>query len=111
MFPRLDQPRKDKDYHVAWGRAILKSSITDEWSMKYRVMAECYKFFQSGSSGELTNFLQKSADGQDMPAIWLTMSSLKSKIELLVGQLEERGYEIRVRALNKEAVSRKLEEK
>jgi len=111
MFPRLDSSKKDKDYHVAWGRAILTSSITDDWSMKYRVMAECYKFFQSGSSGELTSFLQKAADGSDMPAMWLTMSSLKSKIEVLVGELEERGYDIRVRALNKEATSRKLDEK
>lgn len=110
-FPRLDQKVKDKDYHLSWGRAILQSSITDNWSMKYRVMQECYKFFNSGSSGELTNFLQKAEDGAALPALWLTISSLKSKIECLIGELEERGYDIRVRALSREAISRKLEEK
>jgi hypothetical protein len=111
MFPRLDASRKDRSYHLDWAKAILTSSITDNWSFSYRVMAESYKFFNSGSSGELAGFLQKAEDGQDLPAMWLTMSPLKSKIETLIGELEERGYEIRVRGLNKEIVSRKMEEK
>ena len=111
MFPRIDTPKKDLIYHRQWAKSILTSSITDNWSLRYRVMAEAYKFFLSGSSGELTNFLQKGADGQDLPAMWLSISSLQAKIEMLIGELEQRGYEINVKAVNKEATSRKLEEK
>lgn len=96
---------------MAWARSIMMSSITDTWSMNYRVMAEAYKFFNTGTSGDMANFLQKAEDGNDLPALWLTMSSFKSKIEVLISELEERGYDIRVKALNKEATSRKLEEK
>lgn len=111
MFPRIDQKTKGLDYHRQWAKAILMSSITDNWSLRYRVMAEAYKFFLSGSSGEMTNFLQRAEDSTALPAIWLSISSLQAKIELLIGELEQRGYTIDVKAVNKEASSRKLEEK
>lgn len=110
-FPRMDQSKKDREYHVSWAKAIATSAITDNWAMKYRIKQECTKFFNSGSTGDMASFLQKAQDGSDLPAMWFSVSSLKSKIENLIGELESRGHEIRVRALSKEAVSRKHEEK
>jgi len=111
MFPPLSTKDKNIEYHKQWCRSILVSSITDSWSARYRITNECYKFFNAGSSGEVTGFLQKAQDNTDLPAIWITMTSLRSKIEALVGLMEARGYDINVKALNSEATSRKLEER
>lgn len=111
MMPRLDVKEKGRDYHIQWAKGILQSSITDSWSLRYRIMAEAYKFFNEGSTGDLAGFLQKTADGQNMPAYWLSISSLKSKIEGLIGEMEAAGMEINVHGLNKEIISEKLEEK
>lgn len=110
-FPSLSTENKDEAYHRQWAEAIAKYSITDNWVTNYRIKQECYKFFNAGSTGEMANFVQKAQDGSDLPAMWLSISSLKSKIENLIGEMETRGHEVRVRALSKEAISRKKEEK
>lgn len=111
--PRLNIPnhKKDAKYDEQWARFILHSSINETWANNHHLAAECYKFVEEGSSGDLTEHLQKDVDNTDLPAIWLSLNTIPTKIDLLVGELETRGYDIRVRALNKEAISRKLEEK
>lgn len=103
--------KRDEDYHKAYARAIISNSISDGWAHQYRLMEECYKFYDEGSSGELTSHLQKAEDGSDLPAFWISLNTLKTKIELLIGELEMRGNEIKVQAINKEAIYRKIEEK
>lgn len=110
-FPSLSTEVKDEKYHRAFAEQIAQNSITSSWATSFRIKQECIKFFNSGSTGEMAGFVQKAQDGTDLPAMWLSISSLKSKIENLIGELETRGSEIRVRALSKEAVSRKKEEK
>ncbi len=113
-FPRLDKPDSEKEkerYHEDFGRAIIHRSITDDWANNYTLMAELYKFLEEGSEGELTEHLQKSEDGSDLPALWLSLNTIPSKIDTLIGEMETRGYRINVKALNKEAIARKLEEK
>lgn len=107
----IPESQKDSDYHKRWAQSIISGSLSDNWANSYQLMAELYKFYQSGSSGELTRFLQTTVSGDDLPAYWTTTNTIKTKIDLLVGELEEKGYEIRAIALNKEAVDRKLEEK
>jgi hypothetical protein len=112
-LPRLDVPDSEKNtqkYHEDFARAIVNRSISDSWRNDYMLVAECYKFLEEGSSGELVSHLQKGDDGTDLPAIWLSLNTIPTKIDLLTGELETRGYDIRVRALNKEAVSRKQEQ-
>jgi len=110
-FPRLDTKDKNKTYHEQFARAIINHCIDDGYANNYRLFQECYKFLEEGSNGELTQHLQKAEDGTDLPAMWLSLNTLPTKVDLLTGELEARGYEIKVRALNKEAISRKLEEK
>lgn len=113
-LPRLDVSESEKNtekYHEDFARAIVNRSITDSWRNDFNLIAECYKFLEEGSNGELVGHLQKADDGTDLPAIWLSLNSIPTKIDLLTGELETRGYDIRVRALNKEAVHRKNEEK
>ena len=110
-FPRLDEKDKKKDYHRRFAEAILHRSLGDTYANNYAILAECYKFFQEGTSGDLTSYLQKAEDGTELPVPWLTLNTLQTKINLLLGESEERGYDIKVQALNKEAISRKLEAK
>ena len=110
-FPRLDEKDKGKAYSRRWAEAILHRSLGENYASQFSVMAECYKFFQEGTSGELTSYLQKAEDGTELPVPWLTLNTLQTKVSLLMGEHEERGYDIKVQALNKEAISRKLEAK
>ena len=110
-FPLLTEADKNSDYHKRFTQAIVHKSIDENYSTRYAILAECYKFMQEGTSGELTSHLQQADDGTALPIPWLTLNSIKTKINLLVGELEERGYEIKARAHNKEATSRKIEEK
>lgn len=109
--PRIDSKEKNEQYHRDWAQFVIHHSISEDWRNSYTLMQECYKFLEEGSNGELLPHLQKAEDNTDLPAPWLTLNTIPTKVDLLVGELETRGYEIRVRALNKEAISRKLEEK
>ena len=110
-FPRLDEKDKGKEYCRRFAEAILNRSLGEDYSNRFAVLSECYKFFQEGTSGDLTGYLQKAEDGTELPVPWLTLNTLQTKINLLLGEHEERGYDIKVQALNKEAISRKLEAK
>lgn len=109
--PKLTTKNKDQKYHEQWARFIVNHSISEDWRNSSTLMSELYKFVEEGSNGEMTQHLQKAADNTDNPAFWISMNTLPSKVDVLVGELETRGYDIRVRALNKEAYNRKLEEK
>lgn len=111
VFPRLDTRDKNEKYHETFARSIVNRSINDSWANDYRLWEECYNFLENGTNGELTQHLQKAEDGSQLPAPWISLNTVPVKIDLLLGELEARGYEIKVKALNKEAVSRKLEEK
>jgi len=111
IFPRLDSPKKDEKYHESFARAILNSSITDSYANSYRLYEELYKFVDTGTDGALTSHLQTNEDGTQSAAFWTSLNTVRTKVKLLIGELEARGYEIKVKALNKEAVDRKLEEK
>lgn len=111
IAPRLDSPKKDAVYHESWARFILNNSITSDYANSYRLFEELYKFVDTGTDGALTSHLQKAEDNTDLPAQWLSLNTVRTKIKLLLGELEARGYEIKVKALNKEAFDRKLEEK
>lgn len=112
-FPSIAVPesQKKEDYYEKWVRAIVSSTFTDQWVAKYDVLEMLYKYYQDGSSGDLTGYLQTAPDGSALPAIWTSLNTIASTIDTLVGEMEARGYDIKVRALSKEAISRKLEEK
>lgn len=110
-FPSLLEKNKDLNYHKRFTQAIVSNTYNDDYATRYAIIAECYKFVQEGTDGKLTEHIQRDETGDSLPAVWLSIDSIGPKIDLLTGELEERGYEIKVRALNKEAISRKLETK
>jgi hypothetical protein len=109
--PRFDEKNKYHAYHEKFARFVLNNSVNNDWRNDYDLMQELYRFVDEGSDGMLTNHLQKAPDLTDLPGFWISLNGLPTKIDLLIGELETRGYDIRVRAMNKEAVSRRIEEK
>lgn len=81
------------------------------YSINLSVMDACYSYFDGTQSSSAFKFMQTSSDGESLPAQWATLNKIRPKILLLIGELMEKGYDLSVTAINKEAKSRKLEEK
>jgi len=111
--PSIAIPEREKDeaYHRSHAEYIIRNTLTDGWADKYSLYEELYKFYNKGSDGELTRYLRETSTGTTLPAYWISAQTIKTKIDLLAGELEERGEEIIATAINKEAVDRRLEEK
>lgn len=113
-FPSIAVSEKEKskeEYYEKWAKAIVCNTFTGSWSTNYNKLKLLYDFFLEGTGANLTGYLQTAPDGSAMPGIWTSVSNVKSRIRVLLGELEERGYVIKARAVNPEAEARKLEEK
>lgn len=112
-FPNITVPEKEKDesYHKKFVQAITQRAVADGFNSRYSVANECVNFYLGLQSGDEFDFLQKAEDGEVLPAQWINYNKINVKINLLIGELFQKGYDIDVKALNKEARVRKLEEK
>lgn len=110
-FPSLFSKKKDEDWHKKFVTAIANQSINGSYSLRYAAIQEAYEFYLGLNTGAEFSFLQQAEDGESLPAQWMNFNRIKSKIELLLGELMERGYEITVTGLNKEIKTAKLDEK
>jgi len=113
-FPSIAQSEKDKskkEYYEEWVKAIVCNTFNNSWSTNYQKTKLLYEFFRVGTGSNMTGYLQTAPDGSPMPGIWTSVSNVQTRLNALVGELEDRSYSIRVRPLNPEAVDRKREEK
>lgn len=113
-FPNIaqsEEAKSKKSYYEAWVRAVVCNTFNSAWITQYNHLSTLNNFYKHGTGSDLTGYLQTAPDGSAMPGIWMSINSVFTRMESLIGELEERGYMIKVRALNSEAVSRKLEEK
>jgi hypothetical protein len=112
-IPQLTVPesQKDESWHKQFVQAITSDSIDDSFTFNYAAMDEAVNFYQGLQNGDDFKFLQEAEDGDTLPAQWVNYNKIKTKIDLLLGELTEKGYELRVKAINKDAKSRRLEEK
>ena len=105
-FPSIAQSEEDKkkpEYYRKWVNAIVSNTFTDTWTTNYQVLKSIYEFYLVGTGSDLTNYLQTNPDGTHAPGIWTSLNSIKSRLKVLMGALEERGYVIKARALNNAA--------
>lgn len=103
--------QKNEEYHRKMVETIIRGSLNTTFNLNYITMNECANFFQSQHTGDEFQFLQVSEDGEALPAKWMDLNRIRTKLNIVLGEFMERGYDIEVRALNKEAVSRRLREK
>jgi hypothetical protein len=113
QFPSIaiSDKQKDADYHKSWVEAIVGTSFGPSRLRNHTKLKLLYEFFLEGNGSDITSYLQTGPDGSAMPGIWMSIATVKSKLRVLVGELLERGYLIKARALNAEAQSRKFEER
>jgi hypothetical protein len=102
---------KDEDYHKQYVQAVVNRSVNYNFDLNYAMMTECYKYYDGVQGGEEWKFLQEAEDGSILPATWINYNAIRNKVDLLVGDLSSKGYEIRAKAINRDAVSRKLAER
>ena len=112
-FPNIAQPesKKDKQYYKDWINAIVNTNFNSSWTTNYNKLALLYNFYKIGTGSDLTGYLQTAPDGSAMPGIWMSSNNVHTRLQSLIGELDERGYQIKAKALNSEAVARKYEER
>jgi hypothetical protein len=112
-FPNINTPEKEKDekYHKQYVQAIVNRSISEGYADRYIMANECVNFYLGLQTGEEFDFLQKAEDGDVLPAMWMNYNRINTKINLMLGELSQKKYEIFVQGLNKELRSRKLQQK
>ena len=110
-FPDINLPSSEKDekWHKDYITAIVNNAIDDNYEMSYSNMQESYNFFDGIQDDSAVKFLQQTEAGDTLPALWMNFNSIRVKFEALDGELQSRGYSIRVNTVNKDAIARKLE--
>jgi len=113
QFPSIyvSEKSKNEDYHREFVTAICKRSLNSNYALQQSITDSCYNFYNGTQGSASFEYLQKAEDGSSLPAQWMTLNKIRSKVNLLIGELMEKGYDFRVSAINKEAKSRKLQEK
>lgn len=112
-FPSLTVPEsdKDEDWYKQYTQAIVNRSMSEGYTDRVAIANECVNFYQQVQSGEEFAFLQRAEDGDVLPAKWMTVSRIHNKINLLLGELSQKKYDIIVKGLNQELTSRKLKKR
>ena len=112
-FPDILIPDSEKKemWHKQAVLAITNRSLNSSYSINYASMNESVNFFQGLQTGDEYRFLQEAEDGDVLPAKWMNLNKIRPKLSIVLGEFMERGFDIQVKAINKAAISRKLEEK
>lgn len=112
-LPSLNIPeaKKDAQWHKDYCLGIIRSAVGNKYEYSYTSMQEAYDFYDGTQSNEEFDFIQTSETGDTLPAIWINYNKIRTKVDVLIGELSSKGYEIGVKAVNKEAVSKRLNKK
>lgn len=114
QFPSIAQSesvKKSSKYYRDFLEAIVRQNFNSAYTTNYNKLSMLYNFYKIGTGSDLTGYLQTAPDGSAMPGIWTSHNSVHTRLQSLIGELEERGYVIKAKALNSEAEARKFEER
>lgn len=113
MPPDINLPEKKKgeDFHKQFIYWIVNQNLNKGWANRFNILQNCYDFYDNAQSGDQFRFITEALDSTALPAVWQTLPRIRNKVNLLVGEFLQRGYDFKVEAINKEARSRKLEAK
>lgn len=122
-FPDKSVPdsQKKEQYHRDAVLSIMGSTLASRFPHLRSRIIECQHYFNGTQDESVFDYVTtggvnlhtKDNEGnvvkQTLPAMWRNYQDIRNRVELLVGELEKRGFEIEVRAINAEAKSRKME--
>lgn len=109
-YPDINLPdsKKDEQWHKDFIKGVINDAIDGRYEFSYRTMQESFDFYDGTQTTEEVNFLQESDNGDTLPAIWINYNKIRVKVDTLIGELNSKGFAIRARAINKDAVAEKL---
>jgi hypothetical protein len=111
-FPSLLTKNKDEEWHRRFVVSIISNSLNSDYDLSYTIKDECAKFFNGDTLGSKEfAFMQTAPDGEALPAVWMNYNKIRVKVMRLVGELSAKGYNLTVKATNKDAASRKMKKK
>jgi hypothetical protein len=115
-FSAYKEKEKDKEYHKLYLNDILSTCI-DQNAQEKELMARCYEYFHGTAANpmaQLMDVFNINPDGRGnspmvLPLIHMNINKIKPKIQTLLGDLIDLGFEAHVEAINQEAKAAKLE--
>lgn len=112
-FPKVtvSESEKNEEWYKQFILAIVNQSIDTSFDMEYAAMNESVEFFNGTESGDEFRFLQEAEDGEVLPAQWINYNRIRSRIDILLGELQAKTYQINAVTINKDAKARKLRTK
>ena len=110
-FPDLSVKNKDEEWHKQYVQAIVKDSINANYDLFNASVTELYNYYNGTQGSADYTFLQETADGDVLPAKWINYNKIRTKVNLLLGEMAEKGFEITAKSINTGSKVRKLEEK
>jgi hypothetical protein len=113
QFPDLNIPesQKDKDWYRDYTLAIVNNTMGGSYDLEYNSIQESFDYYDGIQRDDAFDFLQETEGGDTLPAIWINYNKVRVKVNTFVGELRAKGYDINVRAVNKDAKSSRLEAK
>lgn len=114
MQQDTENVNKEEDLYKEAIRRNMRQSI-DKHSILKSQMALCYDYFHGsqGNSGFMDLFDVYDVQTEDSklttPVVYMNLNKIKNKINVLLGDLIDLGFEVSANAINREAKSRKQE--
>lgn len=107
--------KDDKDYYIEAIRRNMRQSI-DRHSILKSQMSRCYDYFH-GTQGNTNGFMDlfdvydvRTKDVElKTPVVYMNLNKIKAKVNVLIGDLIDLGFEASATAVNREAKTRKQE--
>lgn len=111
--PNINVPEKSKNeqWYKSFCLWLVNQNLNNGWHTRYNILNACYQYYDNCQVTDSWAFMQTAEDGSALPAQAQTIPRIRNKVNLLVGEFLQRGYDFKVEAVNKEARSRKLEAK
>lgn len=110
-FPSLLEKDKNESWHKQYVQSIVENSITSTYDLFNTSITLLYDYYNGVQGGDEYNFIQTTEDGGALPATWINYNKVRTKVNLLLGELYKKGFEITAKTVNTESKVRKLDEK
>jgi hypothetical protein len=112
-FPSLAIPESEKneEWHRQFTLAIINRSLNNNYDINYAAQNESVEFFNGTQTGDEFDFLMSAEDGEVLPATWINYNRIRNRVLIMLGELQKKSYAIKAVTVNKDAKTRKLQEK
>lgn len=106
--PNVPDSEKKEHWHEQYVQAIIHRSLNGSYDLSANAINEAYNFYLGTQNDESFEFLRTAEDGDSLPAQWINYNKIKVKIDLLLGEISKKGYEVVVKSINRDAKMRRL---